>query len=63
MMSARPKQALGSRGSVEASVPSCPEGLGGSKGIRSPLVLHPLSHRGSGMQVGVEGFEWLVPGL
>lgn len=49
VISARPRQALGSRGNVEASAPRprCLGGLGGSKEIKIPPVLHPLSHRGS----------------
>lgn len=68
MMSARFWRAWGCREVVRPQLsvqlrPSCPQGLGGSRGIRSPPLLHPLSHRGSGMQAGLEGLEWQAPGL
>ena len=61
MMSARPRQALGGREMLR------PQPLGVLEAWVAPrrfetFVWHPLSHRGAGIQAGMEGLEWPVPG-
>lgn len=65
MMWARPRQAQGGRNALRPRPPAVFE-TWVAPVSRSPAVLHLLSHRGSGMQVGMEGVEspeWVAPGL
>ena len=61
MMSARPRQVQGRREVLR------PQPLDVLEACVAPwrfetFVWHPLRHRSAGIQAGMEGLEWLVPG-
>lgn len=61
MMSARPRQAQGGREVLRPQPLDVLEACPAPRKFET-FVWHPLSHRGAGIQAGMEGLEWLVLG-